>query len=185
MVWGESMRKVDCRKVSKPSLELFETFHALEPSRCWEQTVDWPQKLGRIARASGIGYRSKKWDLIQKNFIHEHKQPLPQVLIKNRAGFTFSSKKQFKRPPKDYVVLGKCLDIELAPHSFNSKKLQVVPDSEGYAKIDFTTLGQAKMPWLCADAKRNLLIVVPVKPNESIIILWSPIIKIDKRGILY
>jgi hypothetical protein len=176
-----------CSSLSNPAsskaLDLYQMFVGYDADKCFSQNIIWPPKQGIWASVAAIGYRSDKWDRKVRDYIHDHYSPLPILVGLHIDGVTRPKKRPFL-PPKSLAVLGRVLDIQLAPQSYNAEMLGIEPDEHGQAFIDYQH--RKELPWMCGvPDKRMIVIIQPSIKNSWPLIIWSPIMSIEARGIVY
>ncbi len=151
-----------------------------------------------LGRATGIGYRSDKWEEpengIAHDYIHRHKEPYPYIVMQR------PSKKEAKKKSRHTNQMISALEQTVAAALYQQPKFR----NKNFAQpkeFVFTQLGSAldveyvrdgeiqqidwkedELPMLAADTKRNLLVILPLEGGYPVL-MWSPIMKVTARGI--
>lgn len=150
----------------------YRLWHDRDPREEILAKIRWPNEAVELARATAIGYRSDKWGKVGKgkDYIHHFEQPYPRVLVAadRKQNPRLAPKVPQKPTHPLFVVLGRCLDVQL-----------VGKDGKP-SHLDWK--GQSPLPLLAVDTRRNVLIVVPEHGGDALL-LDSPIVEITPRGI--
>jgi len=138
----------------------------------------WPKNQGLMGKARKIGYRSDKFDWVERDYNHAHKRPYPsivrprQVNKKTHWGEIITDKvfsPPLKKPkPCVFAYLGRALDLEF---------------DRGFGKenIDWK-IDENFLPILGWHKKRKILIIQPLDAQPPML-LHSRILKVTYRGI--
>ncbi len=176
-----------------------------EPDQDYIIDFDWPEELVLLGRATGIGYRSDKWEklpvsrngtseeLVTHDYIHRHIAPFPYVAMQRPSKNDVKKKRRSNLVEKE---LQKTIGAELveqpefvhekfeAPEDFVFTVLGLALDLEyerdgEVQQLDWT---EGKVPLLAADTERDLLIILPIDGGYPVL-MWSPVMNVTARGI--
>jgi len=178
--------------------EQYEMWTQRQPDQDLFVEIEWPDDPVLLGRATGIGYRSDKWEnpahVITHDYIHRHKDPLPYIVMQR------PSKKEVRKKNRHAnqmtSELGQTVAMELYKQPKYKNKKFAVPK-----EFVFTQLGHAldveyerdgeiqqidwkddDLPMLAADTERNLLIILPLDGGYPVL-MWSPVMTVTARGI--
>lgn len=163
------------------AVALYEEFNWFAPSELLDIQMQWPARQGIYGHALITSYLSDKFDGQWREYKHAHGYkegavgPYP-VMLREKMPFDELWRRNFKpNKGKAYAVFGFALDIQAMRPDMQSWE-------DGF--VDFKWRGMDRLPILAGDVDRNLLLIVDQETGEATL-LWSPIMKVTYRGILY
>lgn len=163
------------------AVALFEEFNWFAPDELLDIEMQWPAKQGIYGHALITSYLSDKFDGQWREYKHKHgcdegkKGPYPVMLREKRPGDELWKRIFKPNSGSAYAVFGYCLDIQ-------TSRPDMTHIDDGF--VDFKWRGMDRLPILAGDVDRNLLLIVDLENGETTL-LWSPIMKVTYRGILY
>jgi hypothetical protein len=155
------------KELLEKSVDLYSQWNDFSHESIDVERYFWPFPQGIIGQATGIGYRSTKWDRVEKNFFHEHETPLPHMRVQFFEGRKMNLPKRQFSPSTTTLI------------NLNAELLFI----EVKGKNPLSWVDLAKKPKLYWEEQRRLLIVRFNDPQTPVMILHSRDMKITDRGI--
>lgn len=159
----------------KKAVDLFETFHALEPRNIREFHEDFavPGEVYLAGRALYVLYRSRKVDPATGrqprkpiDYIHEHDAGV-RAYVPDPTGNRPRKTPKWIRDSRAFVLLGKSLGYA---YESNGEEVEAV--------------GKTPYPDLYATPCGRALLIIQGR-REVLAILWGGSLKIERRGIVH
>jgi hypothetical protein len=160
--------------MSRTAEDLYSEFTAFQPDRAFVHWILWPDRfdLCLLGYATGISYRSDKWEGIPTDYIHTDITPV-QVLAPKIDGYPPSPEPPDAPPGFEFAMLGykasHCLDLHFIDAIDGSSRM-----------IDF--LQAALFPWIAAHPDGHTLIICYA--GQLPIIVTGPGLEVTHRGIV-